>query len=96
MEAEQASRLKMMLNDAADVFVEVIAERVDYMQGRRQRVFDMEKTAEYLGVTENAVYQMVKEGKLKPVRWDARNRFDVYDLDQFIAAHRNNGKKEKE
>jgi excisionase family DNA binding protein len=67
-----------------DAIADAIADRLDHRQGARRRLLDVEQTAEYLGMSESAVYNLVSDHKLRPVRFDRRIRFDVRDLDGLI------------
>jgi excisionase family DNA binding protein len=67
-----------------DAIAEAVAERLEHMQGQRKRLLTMEDAAEYLGMSPDAIYHLVSDGKLKPVRFDRRLRFDVRDLDRLI------------
>lgn len=73
-----------------DAFAEAIANRLESMLTERCRLMDMRRAAEFLGMTEDAVYTHVSRGTLKPVRIDSRNRFDIRDLKKLIE----DGKKE--
>jgi excisionase family DNA binding protein len=70
----------LFLNAIADA----IADRLEYRQDARRRLLDVEQTAEYLGMSESAVYNLVSDSKLRPVRFDRRIRFDIRDLDELI------------
>jgi excisionase family DNA binding protein len=67
-----------------DAIADAIADRLEYRQSTRQRVLNSEKAAEYLGISENQIYNLVSDGRLTPVRFDRRIRFDVRDLDALI------------
>jgi excisionase family DNA binding protein len=72
--------VELFLNAMADA----IADRLERRQEARRRLLDIERTAEYLGMSEDSVYRLVSERKLKPVRFDRRPRFDIRDLDKLI------------
>ncbi|MBV8833527.1 MAG: helix-turn-helix domain-containing protein [Acidobacteriaceae bacterium] len=72
--------VEFFLNAMADA----IADRLEQRQDARRRLLDVAQTAEYLGMTESAVYNLVSDGKLSPVRFDRRIRFDIRDLDKLI------------
>ena len=67
-----------------DALADAIADRLEHRQETRRRLLDVEQTAEYLGMTESAVYNLVSDSKLQPVRFDRRIRFDIRDLDKLI------------
>jgi excisionase family DNA binding protein len=72
--------VEFFLNAMADA----IADRLEHRQDARRRLLDVPQTSEYLGMTESAVYNLVSDGKLAPVRFDRRIRFDIRDLDRLI------------
>lgn len=63
---------------------DAIADRLEHRQETRRRLLDGEQAAEYLGMTESAVYNLVSDNKLRPVRFDRRIRFDIRDLNELI------------
>jgi excisionase family DNA binding protein len=71
-----------------DTFVEAIADavaaRLTTMQGRKQRLLDLDAAAEYLSLSDDAMRDLVAQGKIKPVRPTRKVQFDILDLDQFI------------
>lgn len=72
---------------AGDALVEAIADaiakRLERMAGQRQRLLDVKATAEYLGMTEDAVRH--RAGVDIPcIRMDGRLRFDRRELDRWI------------
>lgn len=51
----------------------------------QKRVFDSNEAMEYIGVKKNKFFEILKEGKLKPLKGLGRNhKFDIKDLDAFI------------
>lgn len=48
------------------------------------RLLSIDRAALYIGRTPTAVREMVRCGKLKPVRHDSRIMLDVLDLDAWI------------
>ena len=72
--------LELFLNAMADA----IADRLEQRHDARRRLLDVAQTAEYLGMTESAVYNLVSDGKLSPVRFARRIRFYIRDLDKLI------------
>lgn len=72
------------LNDLFfEALADAIADRLEHRQEAR-RLLDMEQAAEYLSTSEDTTYRLVADGKLKPVRFDRRMRFDIRDLDKLI------------
>ncbi len=75
---------------AVDVFLDAIADaivdRLERRQGARRRLLDMERTVDYLGMSEDTIIRLVSDGKLTPVRVDRRLRFDIRELDNLIEA----------
>jgi excisionase family DNA binding protein len=71
-----------------DWFVEriadAVAERLTKVQSRRKRLYNLEEAAEYLGLSDDAVRDLVALGKLKSVRPTRKLQFDLHDLDQLI------------
>jgi excisionase family DNA binding protein len=49
-----------------------------------KRLFSIAEAGTYLGCTSIAVRELVRHGKLKPVRSDARVMLDRHDLDTWI------------
>ena len=77
----------LFLNAMADA----IADRLEHRQEARRRLLDVEQAAEYLGMTESAVYNLVSDNKLRPVRFDRRIRFDIRDLNELIEQAKKGG-----
>jgi excisionase family DNA binding protein len=73
---------------AGDALIEAIAdavaERLEKMSVTRQRLLPLERAAEYLGMSENQVLNLISEGRLKPSRVDRRIRIDVRELDRLV------------
>jgi excisionase family DNA binding protein len=55
---------------------------------RRQRLVPVEAAAEYLGVSRATVERLVSRGQLPVIKVGASTRYDVEDLDGFIATNR--------
>jgi excisionase family DNA binding protein len=56
--------------------------------GRRQRLLPVGAAADYLGVSRATVERLVSRGQLPIVKVGASTRYDVEDLDGFIATNR--------
>jgi excisionase family DNA binding protein len=67
-----------------DAIAEAVAERLEKMSVTRQRLLPLERAAEYLGMSENQVLNLISEGRLKPSRVDRRIRIDVRELDRLV------------
>lgn len=50
----------------------------------QKRDLTVDETGVYLGRTPVAVRDMVRQGKLRPIRHDGRVMFDLHDLDAWI------------
>ncbi len=59
-------------------------EEIAKISLRRKQVLDIDEAAEYLGVSVNQVHNFIADGKLTPVRYDRRLRFDIDDLNRLI------------
>jgi excisionase family DNA binding protein len=57
-------------------------------EGRRQRLLPIGAAADYLGVSRATVERLVSRGQLPVVKVGASTRYDVEDLDGFIATNR--------
>jgi excisionase family DNA binding protein len=57
-------------------------------EGRRQRLLPVSVAADYLGVSRATVERLVSRGQLPVVKIGASTRYDVEDLDKFIATNR--------
>ena len=53
-----------------------------------QRYLTAHQAANYIGVTETAIRQKVKRGSIPFIRDGRSLRFDVADLDRYMAAHK--------
>lgn len=76
----QHAVIDMLLNAIADE----LTDRLEYRQSTRNRIFNSEQAAEYLGISEDQLHNFVSDGRLTPVRFDRRVRFDVRELDKLI------------
>jgi len=57
-------------------------------EARRQRLLPVGAAADYLGVSRATVERLVSRGQLAVVKVGASTRYDVEDLDGFIATNR--------
>ncbi len=57
-------------------------------ENRRQRLLPISAAAAYLGVSRATVERLVSRGQLPVVKVGASTRYDVEDLDGFIATNR--------
>jgi excisionase family DNA binding protein len=57
-------------------------------EGRRQRLLPVGAAADYLGVSRATVERLVSRGQLPVVKVGGSTRYDVEDLDGFIATNR--------
>jgi len=57
-------------------------------EARRQRLLPVGAAADYLGVSRATVERLVARGQLPVVKVGASTRYDVEDLDGFIATNR--------
>lgn len=57
-------------------------------EGRRQRLLPVGAAADYLGVSRATVERLVSRGQLPVVKVGASTRYDIEDLDEFIATNR--------
>lgn len=72
---------------ASDPFVDAIAEAVaNRLKDAhiRKRLYDIEETAEYLGLSEDAIRDLVSQQKLKALRPTRKLQFDIRDLDALV------------
>jgi excisionase family DNA binding protein len=67
-----------------DAIAEAVAQRLEKMSGTRQRLLPLDRAAEYLGMSENQVLNLISEGRLKPSRVDRRIRIDIRELDRLV------------
>lgn len=67
-----------------DAIAEAVAERLEKMSITRQRLLPLDRAAEYLGMSENQVLNLISEGRLKPSKVDRRIRIDVRELDRLV------------
>jgi excisionase family DNA binding protein len=61
---------------------------VPELDGRHQRLLPVLAAADYLGVSRATVERLVSRGQLPIVKVGASTRYDVEDLDGFIATNR--------
>ncbi|MBV8553370.1 MAG: helix-turn-helix domain-containing protein [Acidobacteriaceae bacterium] len=67
-----------------DGIADAVAERLLKMQFRPNRLLTAEEAAQYLGLSEDAIRDLVNQGRLIPVRPTRKLQFDIRDLDAFI------------
>ena len=79
-----AKQPRHTVDEFLDAIADAIADRLERRESLRRRVLDLDQVAEYLGASEDTIHRMVAEGRLAPVRFDRRLRFDVRDLDRLI------------
>lgn len=72
-----------------DAIADAVAARLAKMHGTRKRLYSCEESAEYLGLSEDAIRDLVNAGKLKPVRPTRKVQFDIFDLDAYIDGLKN-------
>jgi len=79
-----------------ETWAEKIAEKVVARLSKsdaatpRQKLFSVERAAEYIGRSEDAVRHMIASGKLPVVRIDTRISLDKEDLDRLIHQSKQN------
>jgi excisionase family DNA binding protein len=73
-----------------DSMADAIARRIESKLALKRRLLSLEQAAEYLGLSEDAVRDLVSEGRLRPVRPTRKLQFDICDLDEFIAELKRN------
>src|SRR4051794_35429718 len=84
MKAPRSPASREMMDMLLDGIADALIDRLEYRQSTRNRVLNAEKAAEYLSVSEDQIYNLVSDGKLAPVRFDRRLRFDVRELDRLV------------
>lgn len=75
-----SSELRML----ALLISEEIGERILSKHLRRKRLVDLKEAAEYLGLSEDAVRDLMAENVLKALRPTRKVQFDIEDLDLVI------------
>lgn len=50
------------------------------------RLFKVREAAKYLSISERTLFDLTKEGRLPAVKFNHSVRYDIADLDTFIAA----------
>jgi len=78
------NHLKISSDEVFEALAEAFVKKLEHMQSQKRRLLNADDAAEYLGITTEAIYHLTRKGTLKPVRIDARSRFDIRDLDAFI------------
>src|SRR5262245_58237611 len=53
-----------------------------------RRYLGVQEAAIYLGLTETAIRQRIKRGNIPFIRDGVTVRFDMHDLDRYMAAHK--------
>ena len=61
-----------------------VVEELQYLEHCQQRLLDMEQTAAYLGLSEDAIRDLVSRGVLKPTRLTRKVQFDVMHLRRVL------------
>jgi excisionase family DNA binding protein len=67
-----------------EAIARVVRMELQRLNLRQRRVLEIEEAAEYLGCSIGTIHNLVADGKLNPVRYDRRMRFDIEDLDRLI------------
>lgn len=62
----------------------VVREEIQSIAVRNQRLLDADQAAVYINTSDKGLDNLVSDGKLAPVRFDRKRRFDVVDLDKLI------------
>lgn len=73
------------------IIARVVRDEIRSLQFRQKRLLNVDETAEYLGVSDAAVYNLVSDRRLAPVKIDRRNRFDIADLERLIEESKRTG-----
>jgi excisionase family DNA binding protein len=74
--------LKTLIREAVQEGIR--AERSQTGAVGTRRLLTVEQAAEYIGRTEQAMYQLISQKKIPVVRTDRRVMIDVKDLDKWI------------
>jgi excisionase family DNA binding protein len=76
------------MKGAGDLLVDAIATAValklEQMASCNQRLLDIDKAAEYLGLSVISLRHKTEVGEIPVVRIDSKLRFDRRDLDRYI------------
>jgi len=62
----------------------VVREEIQSLSVRNQRLLDADQAAVYINTSDKGLDNLVSDGKLIPVRFDRKRRFDLVDLDKLI------------
>lgn len=58
------------------------------MPARTRPLMEIDKTAEYLGVSVRHVRRLVAEGRIPYIKWGSKLHFDPDELDAWVDEHR--------
>ena len=50
-----------------------------------KRLIKPRQGAQYLGISERKLWQLTKDGRIPAIKFDRVVRYDIADLDEFIA-----------
>lgn len=78
-----------------DYFIEALADALTKRLkniNTRKRVYNIDEAAEYLGMSEETVRDLVGAGKLQSIRPTRKLQFDIQDIDAFIDGLKKKGR----
>lgn len=75
------------LGSLAEWFADLVAEKVGRLP-RSKRLLSLEEAAEYYGMSEESIRELMAQQKVKPVGFLRKLQFDIVDLDGAIEAQK--------
>lgn len=73
------------------IIARVVREEIQALNPKSVRLLDAEQAADYLNTSDKGLDNLVSDGKLLPVRFDRKRRFDIVDLDKLIEESKRTG-----
>jgi excisionase family DNA binding protein len=75
---------QQFIDTLADAVAQRVFSRMAPIQTSPRRLLNVREAAEYLGRTEDAVYQLINRGKIAAIREGRRVHIEVAELDAFV------------
>lgn len=84
IEFKKSPRPEQIYTTVDEAIARVVRQELERLNLRQRRILEINEAAEYLGCSCGTLHNLVADGKLNPVRFDRRMRFDIDDLERLI------------
>lgn len=74
---------RMERDNFLDCLADAVAEKIGRLPTKK-RLFGLDEAAEYYGLSQESMRELIVQGKIKPVRLTRKVQFDIDDLNRLV------------